>query len=119
MMDTRQQMERARALIKAKQYNEARAILNKTDHPKAREWVAKIDALQPPQTKRRGRGLWWKLPLLLLACVFTLCAAMVFYGIESQRAASGQATLTAIRSEYCSSLYRVGSDRWDSCMKDQ
>ena len=116
MMDTRQQMERARALIKAKQYNEARAILNKTHHPKAREWITKIDTLQP---KRKGRGLWWKLPLLLLACVFTLCVGMVFYGIESQRAASGQATLTAIRSEYCSSLYRVGSDRWDSCMEDQ
>lgn len=116
MMDTRQQMEKARALIQSKRYAEARGILTKTDHPKAREWIAKIDALQPP---RRGRGLWWKIPLLLGACMFVLCASMVFYGIESQRATSGAATLTAIRSEYCSSLYRVGSDRWDSCMEDQ
>lgn len=40
--------EAARELINEKKYNEARAILRTTDHPQAKEWLAKIDKLDPP-----------------------------------------------------------------------
>ncbi len=42
--------EAARELIQAKQYDEARILLKTIDHPKAAEWIAKINALSPPGT---------------------------------------------------------------------
>jgi len=42
---SRETMEQARALIQARQYDEARALLVTVDHPKAVEWIEKIDAL--------------------------------------------------------------------------
>ncbi|MCD4685779.1 MAG: hypothetical protein K8S97_07570 [Anaerolineae bacterium] len=56
-----EQMERARALIKAKRYAEARAILMGIDHPTAQQWLAKLDELdspfaeEPSSKGRRGR----------------------------------------------------------------
>jgi hypothetical protein len=42
------QFIQARELIKEKRYDEARAILRGIDHPRAREWLAKLDQLTPP-----------------------------------------------------------------------
>lgn len=44
----REQMERARELIKAKRYDEARAMLRAIDHPTAAKWLDKLDELDPP-----------------------------------------------------------------------
>lgn len=41
----RDQMLQAQALIKEHRYAEARALLNTINHPKAREWLAKLDQL--------------------------------------------------------------------------
>jgi hypothetical protein len=40
-----ERFNQARALIKAKQYDEARDILEYLDHPKAQSWLDKIDEL--------------------------------------------------------------------------
>ncbi len=47
MASTKEQMLKARELIKAKKYDEARAILNKINHPTAKEWLAKLDNITP------------------------------------------------------------------------
>ncbi len=47
-MSIKEQMMLAREHIQAKQYDEARAILNTIDHPKAREWLARIDQMGEP-----------------------------------------------------------------------
>lgn len=44
----REQLEEARALIKAKRYDEARAILQALDHPTAAKWLDKLDEIDPP-----------------------------------------------------------------------
>ncbi len=44
----REQLERARDLIKAKRYDEARAILQNIDHPTAQKWLEKLDELDSP-----------------------------------------------------------------------
>ena len=51
-MSIKEQMLQARELIRAKQYDQARAILVTVDHPKAREWLARIDQIgaSSPQT---------------------------------------------------------------------
>ncbi|MGB1287455.1 MAG: DUF3352 domain-containing protein [Aggregatilineales bacterium] len=42
-------MLRARDLIRNKRFDEARALLKTTDHPKAAAWLEKLDTLDPPQ----------------------------------------------------------------------
>ncbi len=42
----RERMFQARNFIKNKQYAEARPLLEQVDHPKAREWLAKIDEIE-------------------------------------------------------------------------
>jgi hypothetical protein len=44
-MSERDQLIQARELIQQKRYSEARAILQSLDHPKAREWLAKLDQM--------------------------------------------------------------------------
>jgi hypothetical protein len=40
-------MEAARELIREKRYDEARAILRTIDHPTARQWLGKIEQIDP------------------------------------------------------------------------
>jgi hypothetical protein len=63
-------MEAARELIKDKHYKEARAILQTVDHPTAKEWIAKIDAISPPSKSNAG-------PLVgLVALAAVLCIGL-------------------------------------------
>lgn len=51
-MDERQALLNARDLIKAKEYDQARAILeNLSANPTAQQWLAKLDELAPRTTK--------------------------------------------------------------------
>lgn len=57
-MSIREQMYKAQEHIQNKEYAEAREILISIDHPRAREWLAKLDAMAAPaqsgsQTKQR------------------------------------------------------------------
>jgi hypothetical protein len=52
MATVKEQMLKAQDLIKAKRYDEARKILVKIDHPKAQEWLAKIDNREPVSSVR-------------------------------------------------------------------
>ncbi len=47
---TKEKMNRARGLIQAKRYDEARAILVTVDHPVARQWLDRLDKIAPAQT---------------------------------------------------------------------
>jgi hypothetical protein len=88
-------MEAARELIKDKHYKEARAILQTVDHPTAKEWIAKIDAIAPP--KRSGAGQL----VALVALIVVLCAALGLivytqrYNIPQLAAMLASATPTA------------------------
>src|SRR5258708_1944031 len=44
--DAQQKMIEARDLIKNKRYAEARKILETVDHPKAKEWLTKLDEIE-------------------------------------------------------------------------
>ena len=46
-MSVKEQMTEARDLIKAKRYDEARAILETVDHPLAEQWLDKINVAAP------------------------------------------------------------------------
>lgn len=46
MATPQEQMVQARDLIGQKRYKDARSILNTVNHPKAREWLAKLDEIE-------------------------------------------------------------------------
>jgi CSLREA domain-containing protein len=54
----KEKMQAARALIQGQHYDEAREILNTIDHPKAQEWLAKLDeiTLASPWAKQSNTG---------------------------------------------------------------
>ena len=45
--DMKQKMERARDLIKAQRYDEARTILQGVNHPTAKKWLMKLEEIAP------------------------------------------------------------------------
>ena len=47
---SKEQMLAARELIKHKQYDQARVILENIDHPKAKEWLMKLDGMAPSKS---------------------------------------------------------------------
>jgi hypothetical protein len=51
MTDLKDQFLSARDYVQNKQYDDARRILNQIDHPKAKEWLANIDELDPPKVQ--------------------------------------------------------------------
>ncbi len=52
----REQLEAARVLIMQRHFDEARAILAGIDHPTARQWLQKLDAVAPPAPAETGRA---------------------------------------------------------------
>lgn len=49
MQDLQNQFAHIKSLIQAKRYSEARTLLKSINHPKAQEWLVKLDQLDPPQ----------------------------------------------------------------------
>ena len=71
----RERMAAAQALIKAGEYAQARQLLRSIDHPKAREWLARLDTIAP-EAKQRGKRVWMGiLSLLLFALTPFACIA--------------------------------------------
>ena len=50
---SKQAFAQARQLIREKRYHEARSILERIDHPKATEWILKLDSLTPRRWRPR------------------------------------------------------------------
>jgi Bacterial SH3 domain len=53
---SKQRLMQAREFMNAKRYDEARAILEGLDHPRAKEWLAQIEKEQPRSSRRSGGG---------------------------------------------------------------
>lgn len=65
-MDTREQLAKARELIKARRFDEAHTLLQSIDHPTAIEWLAKLDQVAPTKQKSSGGGMRVYLLILVL-----------------------------------------------------
>lgn len=88
MTDTHNlKLRKAYNLIKAKQYHEARHVLTGVDHPKARQWLMRLDGLAPMSTTKQltkkplNKRKWFLvlilIILLLLACYLTVINPVV------------------------------------------
>ena len=55
-MSTKEQLNHARMLIKAKKYDEARSILVNIEHPIAEQWLAKLDTIAPTVNRSKPKS---------------------------------------------------------------
>lgn len=90
----REKMQRARELIEAKRYDEARRILRTVDHPTAREWLAKIDAKtaqKPAQkpTAERANPLGYLLAALISTILTSLLLVALVIATDPIRGGDG------------------------------
>lgn len=105
---SREQLQRAGDLIRAKRFAEARAILKTIDHPTAREWLKKLDSLapEPPPNPPAQRNL------LASGAVIVLLLVVVGAGIAYIRVQPGGAALPAPDQTGC------GAQTWWNRVND-
>lgn len=96
-MSLKDQFESARAYISAGDYDNARRILRKVDHPKAKEWLERLDRQHPPKRSRR-RLLYGLLAVLVVLMICSIAFYMTQIMPESSREL--QALLTRQAVEY-------------------
>lgn len=65
-----ERLAQAADLIRSKHYAEARALLKRIKHPKAREWLAKLDEIAPEKRKSSAGKI---VAAVLIGVVVTLC----------------------------------------------
>jgi len=75
-MSTKEKMQTARAHIQRKEYDDARRILSTVDHPKAREWEAKIDRVAPRRSWLRRH--WLKVVVVVFAVILVALGILVY-----------------------------------------
>lgn len=87
MATQKELMESAKAYIQRKQYDDARRILLKIDHPTAKDWLLKLDELSPHVMKHEEA---WENPinrmamiagLLIFGLILAVIVATVFNGL--------------------------------------
>lgn len=76
-MTISEQMAAARAYIEAGKYDDARRVLKKVDHPKAKEWLEKLNEKHPPK-----RAANWKVAVLV-AGIIVIVAFGVWLTIDT------------------------------------
>lgn len=91
-MSTRDQMEAARAYIKAKDYRSARRILRQVDHPKAQAWLRQLDQ-RDPQRKPVPRRVWQAISLLSAGIGVFALVVMVLIGLATAKSGGGYGEL--------------------------
>lgn len=107
MPNDQEQLERARALIKAKKYSEARRILEPLNHPTAQSWLAKLDekAISPTATaKQKTTPITSKrnpIPLIIGAGIIGLVVLIVGYIALSNVATDNTARIQERLYAYC------------------
>lgn len=104
-MNTREKMQQAKVYIETKNYRDARKLLTGIEHPVAKKWLAKIDALQPP--RKRRRWLWG-----IAAAVVVLALLFGAYVFLSASTGGYDGHLEARLFGYCVSTGRDNCGAW-------
>lgn len=67
---SKQGFELARALMKAKRYEQARDMLEEMSHPKAQDWIFQIDQILERQSSKQA--MVWRVFLLVGIAIFAV-----------------------------------------------
>lgn len=85
MATMQEQMQSAKAYIKAKQWDDARRVLKKIDHPTAKEWLKKVNELSPPKPTVGPfleEDLWIGAVLLVASGILAAFTTSGFYNLR-------------------------------------
>ena len=98
---SKKKMLQARKLIEQKNYAAARKILKTVDHPKAREWEARLDKIAPGASKASGlpRMVIIGLGVVILLAVIAVAVLMLINRPETPAQISANPTLAATTVE--------------------
>lgn len=77
-MDVKREFARAKKLIDAKQYDKALEVLAHIDHPRATDWIKRVEILQASHNKQAAKKASSTVLVALLACTLS-CIAVVIY----------------------------------------
>jgi hypothetical protein len=93
-----EQLGQARALIKAGHYSEARAILNKLDHPTARKWLQQLDQITPALPDQEMRTLTNRILVVLGGVTVALTLLVALYAAFLRPVGVAQADLVIVQN---------------------
>jgi hypothetical protein len=103
-MSTEDQLQRARELIKAKRYDDARKLLWKIDHPKAKQWLERIDGINPVKqstaavsNKASGSQLAsWVIKIAAVVFVVGLIAYVIYANTQAGEVGKARARIGSL-----------------------
>lgn len=106
-------MQAAQTLIRERRYTEARALLVTIDHPRATDWILRIDGIlaAEPRPVVDNPNMWRRIMLLLI--VVGIVAA-IGYGLHAKYIQDEE---TGSRA-FCNMIYLPQSDAWLKCMNE-
>lgn len=108
----RKKMQAAQTLIREKRYSEARALLVDVNHPRATDWILRLDPLIADQ-EQRERQTSGRRTLIIVAVIVILLGAAVY--TLHQRDVENQA---AAMRYVCSLTNIPESDAWYRCLTE-
>jgi hypothetical protein len=115
-MSTEDQLQRARELIKSKRYDDARKLLWKIDHPKAKQWLERIEGIGPatvvPAAPVKKRRYTWRRMLGLILFIPVSFALVVGGLFLADKVINGEANDARGRLlGYCLDVYMEVSQK--------
>lgn len=78
MANLKSQFDRAKKLIDAKQYDKALEVLAHIDHPRAIDWIKRVEILQATHNKQAAKKASSTVAMALLACALSCVAIMIY-----------------------------------------
>jgi hypothetical protein len=102
----------ARELISEKRYDEARAILNDVDHPKAREWLSRLDQIAPSMQPHRKR---LRLPRKRTILLATIVGSVVCYAATLSTTPPSPSSLAPTRIP----ISECSGSQYVDCLRNQ
>lgn len=105
-------MRKAQILIREKHYEEARALLLQVDHPRATDWILRLDPLIGERQKAEREGNTRR--VLIIIFVIVIVVGAVAYQIHQQDVESEMAA----RRYVCSLTYMPQSEAWYRCLNE-
>jgi hypothetical protein len=101
--DVQKAMAKAKQLIEKKKYDDARAILITIDHPKAEEWLNRINQISPTTSqtivvKEKAKGGCVRNTLVFLGLIFVCMIIGVLANPNARTGSSGSGSRSTPRS---------------------
>jgi len=93
-----EQLGQVRALIKSGRYSEARAILNKLDHPTARKWLQQLYQIVPALPDQEMKPLTSRVLVVLGGVMVALTLLVALYAAFVRPVGVAQADLVTVQN---------------------